>query len=183
MTPAASAELLLLCVVMPLWIGAGLADWACHRWARIERTSGPAESWMHLLLLAQMSLPVLLALVFEPTALLLAIGLACLLAHAATTWAELRFVTARRPIAPTEQMVHSLMDVLPLTALLLLAIAAGPLASPAHPQALQLVPRDPPLPLTLVAGLVAASALMNWLPMLEELRRCYRARRGGLAAR
>jgi hypothetical protein len=35
---------LLLGGVMPLWVGAGLADWYLHRRTRIEETAGPRES-------------------------------------------------------------------------------------------------------------------------------------------
>ena len=33
--------------VMPVWIGAGLADWWCHRRTDIERTAGTRESAIH----------------------------------------------------------------------------------------------------------------------------------------
>jgi hypothetical protein len=35
---------LLLGFVVPTWIGAGLADWACHRATDIEHTAGRRES-------------------------------------------------------------------------------------------------------------------------------------------
>jgi len=38
---------LLLGGVMPLWLGAGLADWYLHRRSRIEQTAGPRESALH----------------------------------------------------------------------------------------------------------------------------------------
>jgi hypothetical protein len=38
---------LLLGAVMPLWLGAGLADWYLHRCTRIEETAGPRESARH----------------------------------------------------------------------------------------------------------------------------------------
>ncbi len=37
---------------MPLWLGAGLADWYLHRRTRIEETSGSRESAIHTLLAA-----------------------------------------------------------------------------------------------------------------------------------
>jgi hypothetical protein len=38
---------LLLASVMPLWLGAGLADRYLHRRTRIEQTAGPRESARH----------------------------------------------------------------------------------------------------------------------------------------
>jgi hypothetical protein len=47
----------LLYFVIPVWIAAGLADWLCHRATDIERTAGPAESLLHLLVLAKSASP------------------------------------------------------------------------------------------------------------------------------
>lgn len=44
---------LLLGGVMPLWLGAGLADWYLHRRTRIEQTAGPRESALHSLTTAR----------------------------------------------------------------------------------------------------------------------------------
>ena len=38
---------MLLDGVMPLWLGAGLADWHLHRRTRIQDTAGPRESALH----------------------------------------------------------------------------------------------------------------------------------------
>jgi hypothetical protein len=59
------AQYMLMYFVLPLWLAAGLSDWFCHRAARIEITAGPKGSVFHLLALAEMSVPVLLALFFE----------------------------------------------------------------------------------------------------------------------
>jgi hypothetical protein len=40
--------------VLPVWLAAGFADYLCHRAASIETTSGPKESLLHLLQLAEM---------------------------------------------------------------------------------------------------------------------------------
>src|ERR1700751_3251637 len=55
---------LLLVGVMPLWLGAGLADWYLHRRTRIEETAGPRESALHSLMFAETGVPVLLGPVF-----------------------------------------------------------------------------------------------------------------------
>jgi hypothetical protein len=165
------ATLLLLGLVLPLWQLAGFADWWCHRATAIERTAGVTESWLHLLLMAQVGVPVVLALVLQPNAFLLAVGVACWLVHALTTWLELRYVVSRRNVRPFEQLLHSFLDVLPLAALLLLAVAAWPVAPDLLPRW-----RDPLPPAGLMTALLAGSLALNWLPLLEELRRCYRQR-------
>jgi hypothetical protein len=47
---------LLQYVMVPLWIAAGLGDWACHRASNIETTAGVEESAIHSLMLAESAL-------------------------------------------------------------------------------------------------------------------------------
>ena len=42
---------------MPLWLGAGLADWYLHRRTRIEDTAGPKESALHSLMFTKPGFP------------------------------------------------------------------------------------------------------------------------------
>ncbi|TWO73250.1 hypothetical protein FN976_01145 [Caenimonas sedimenti] len=158
---------------MPLWVAAGLADWWCHRRTSIETTSGVRESAFHLALFAQMGVGVLAVLLLQVNAaILLLLGLLFVL-HELTTWAELRFVVARREVRPIEQMIHSLMEILPLSALLLLVVVAGMNASLPD---WRLRLKDEPLPPAYLVGVVVAVVLLNVLPLLEEFRRCWRAR-------
>ena len=50
---AETARHLLMYGLLPLWIAAGLADWACHRRTGIERTSGLKENLLHLLMFGE----------------------------------------------------------------------------------------------------------------------------------
>jgi hypothetical protein len=111
----------LTCVVFPLWVLAGFADWWCHRRSSIELTSGLRESGFHFVLFAQMGIAVLAALFLQPTIAVLAALAVLFVLHELTTWIELRLVNPVRYISPTEQMVHSFLELLPLAALLLLA--------------------------------------------------------------
>ena len=114
---------LVLYLVVPLWLVAGFADWICHRSSHIEDTSGAKESVFHLLLLAEMGAPLLAAIYFDVNTLILGLLAAGCLAHELTTHADLRFASARRSISVPEQMVHSVLEMLPLTTLLLFASA------------------------------------------------------------
>jgi hypothetical protein len=52
----------LMYFVLPLWLLAGFADYLCHRVAQIENTTGAKESVIHLLMFAEMGIPVLAAI-------------------------------------------------------------------------------------------------------------------------
>jgi len=170
---------ILMYVALPLWSLAGLADWWCHRRTAIERTGGLGESVFHLVMFVQMGLAGLAALLLEVNALLLALLALLFLTHEATVWFELRFVYPVRAIVPTEQMVHSFMEILPLGMLALLAaLHAGQLPGLFGLGAAdwQLRPKAEPLPLGYIAAAVGGVFIVNLVPLLEEFARCWRAR-------
>ena len=170
----------LMYVALPLWSLSGLADWWCHRRTGIERTSGIRESAFHLALFAQMATAGLVALLLEVNSLALVLLALLFLAHEATAWFELRFVQPLRHIAPTEQMVHSFMEIIPLGGIALLAgLHAEALAGLAGAGAgqWQLRPKDTPLAAGYVLSALAGITLVNVLPLLEEFLRCWRVRK------
>jgi hypothetical protein len=63
-----AAETLLMYVVLPVWISAGLADYLCHRVTHIEKTSGTTESLLHLVQFALVGFPITVALFFDVNA-------------------------------------------------------------------------------------------------------------------
>ncbi|TMK23704.1 MAG: hypothetical protein E6G62_11125 [Actinobacteria bacterium] len=71
----------LLSFVVPLWIGAGLADWACHRRSDIEHTAGTREAAIHALMMTEAGIPSLLGLLVEVNAGVLATAYSLLGAH------------------------------------------------------------------------------------------------------
>lgn len=107
--------------VFPAWILAAFADWLCHRHTAIELTSGPRESSLHLLLHAEIAVPVLLGLYLDINAGLLAFMAACVLAHLATTLWDTSYAQPLRYISPIEQQVHSWLEMMPVFAWLLVA--------------------------------------------------------------
>ncbi|MGK6311173.1 diguanylate cyclase [Variovorax sp. DT-64] len=175
------AHLLLMFGVLPLWLAAGALDWALHRNSSIETTSGTRESVLHLLMLAELGLPVLAVLWLEVDAAVLALCAAGFVLHELTVYTDLKWSVARRNISPLEQMVHSAQEMLPLVGLALLAVAhwdevlalVGVGTSPA---AYALKPKAVPLPAPYVAAAMAGSAVVALL-YVEELIRCLRARR------
>lgn len=79
-----SLEAVLLFGILPTWIAAGFADWACHRATRIERTTGSRESLLHLAMLVEVGIPLLAALFLEVNALVFALMVFAFIAHEAT---------------------------------------------------------------------------------------------------
>ncbi len=176
-----AAGRLLLGGVMPLWLGAGLADWYLHRRTRIEQTAGPRESLLHHLMFAETGVPVLLGLFCEVNAGVLATAYAAAGVHWATAYWDQVYAQDRRRVSPLEQHVHSALEMSPVTAAFLLTALHWD-------QALALVGRDQhrprfalrakrrdPLSASARVGLLTAVALFGVLPYLEELWRCWRA--------
>ena len=169
---------------MPLWIASGALDHWLHRRSRIEATSGVPESAMHLGGIALTALPVLAALRLEIDAGVLCVLGAGYVAHAGMTVWDVAYASPRREVVPLEQHVHAMLELLPFTALSLLAVAH-------HDQALALVgrgtqrprfafrPKREPVDERAAGALVAAFASLVAVPYVEELVRCvrYRARR------
>lgn len=155
---------------LPLWLAAGGADWLCHRRTEIERTAGPRESVFHVALFAEIAVPVLLALWYEINALLLAVMAAGVLAHFLTSWWDTAFAQPRRHIAPVEQLVHSWLEMLPVFALVVVALLhADAFTDPDW----RLVPRAEPVPpgwkWVVILGFATGLAFI-----LEEWWRCRR---------
>lgn len=182
MDAADAAQALLMYVLVPLWIAAGLADWACHRRTAIERTSGLRENAFHWVLLAQGGLVLGAIALLEVTSAVLLIAFAGFLAHEVTTYVELRYTVPRREVQPLEHMVHSFMELLPLALLVLAAAmhwdALADLLEGGPPD-FGLEPKAQPWPAAWLLGAGAAVLLLNVLPMGEETLRCLRARRAG----
>ena len=175
-----AAELIVMTGLVPLWIAAGLADWACHRRTRIERTSGLRENLFHWVLLAEAGVALVAVALLEITAGVLLLVFAAFLAHEVTTYVELRYAVPRREVRPGEQMVHSFMEILPLALLGLAAVIGWE-----HVQALfgagapdfGLRAKSDPWPAAYLLGAALAVAAFNVLPMAEEGWRCVRAKR------
>ncbi|WP_427914049.1 diguanylate cyclase [Ramlibacter sp. MMS24-I3-19] len=176
------AALLVVTVVYPLWVGAGLADWACHRATRIATTSGLRENLLHQLMFVQMGLAIAaMALLQVNAGVLVLVGVLFLL-HEATVWWDLRVSLPVRRVSAIEQMVHSFQELLPLVSPLLLmamtwdqALALVGLGS--EPADLRLRWKDDPLPPALLVGGAALAAVCNALPLAQETLACLRARR------
>src|SRR5215204_2145905 len=110
---------LLMYFILPVWLAAGFADYLCHRATHIESTSGWKESVLHLLQFAEMAVPILAALFLEITSGVILLMIVCLILHQATAMWDVHYANTMREVKPIEQHVHSVLEMLPWTALLM----------------------------------------------------------------
>lgn len=185
METAEATRFLLLYVLMPLWLMAGLADWICHRVAAIEDSSGYRESLLHLAMLGEMGVAVLAGLFLEITATVLVAMLAAVVAHEVTALWDVSYASRHRPITPAEQHVHSFLEMLPLMALAFVAVLhwdqVRALVGPGVAD-WGLRPKAQPLPVPYLAVVLGLTVLVNLMPFVEELARGLRRRRAPVPA-
>jgi hypothetical protein len=175
---AAAARFSLGYVVPPLWLPSALADWACHRYSRIEENASVRESAMHLLLQAEMAVAILAGLFLEITSPVILTMVAAYLLHEVTVYVDLHIAVGNnREVTPAEQMVHSVMEMMPLVGIWLVSILhedevrALIGASPRPPDySLRLKEHSPPPGYRAI--LLTAAILFGALPYLEEFWRC-----------
>ena len=179
---------LLGCVVFPLWLLSGMADYLCHARTDIAHTSGSRESALHLLQTVEIGLPVLAFLFLSTNALALALMAAGVVAHTATSWRDVAYAAQLRHISPGEQYVHSFLNVLPWVALALVAILHWPVVvamfDPATASEWEPHWRQPPFDGGILFAVLASSLLFGALPgVLEFMHTLAVARRGDVPSR
>jgi len=163
---------------IPLWLFAGMGDWLCHRITRISETSGLKEALMHLLMLAEIGLPMLLGLFMEINALVIGIMILGFIIHEATVLWDLRYTAGKRNILPEEQIIHSFQELIPLILVTLVIflhwdqfVALITLSGRAD---FGLEWKRNPLPPIYLGALLISAGLFVILPFMEETWRCYR---------
>ena len=175
-------EWYLMAFLIPLWVAAGVADWFCHRATRIEHTAGPKESLLHLLMLAEMGVPVLAALFLRINALVMLLMLVAYVVHEATAMWDVSYANSRRNVTPFEQHVHSFLEMIPLMALSAVVLlhwdeVQGLFGIGSTAPDFSVHWKDPPLPWGYVGTVLAVFVLLELVPYAEELVRCVRQRR------
>lgn len=171
---------MLMYFVLPLWLAAGFADYLCHRAAHIEQTSGWKESALHLLQFAEMAVPVLAALFLEITSAIILVMIVCLILHEATAIWDVRYAAATREVTPTEQHIHSFLEMLPLMGLLLVVALYWPAFSALFgfgTPDFSFRWKQQQLPIGYILAMLTLTGLLEVLPYLEEFIRTLRHRR------
>jgi hypothetical protein len=166
-----------LCIVLvgvlyPLWLLAGLFDYWCHRQTDIGRTSGTTESWLHIAQFASLALFLSFAC-FLAITLPVAVAMAvAVFAHSALSYIDVSYTQGRRHISPFEQHVHGFLDVLPFVALCLIVVLNWEEVRSAE-WSIRL--KDQRLPTEQLGWLLGSFALAG-VPIIEELSRTWRQR-------
>ena len=176
---SASIRKLLLCAFLPFWFVPGILDYVHHRKTAIERTSGARESLTHLAMFGVVGVPVSLALLFEVDGFILGVAVIGALLHEALTIYDVAYANGRRETSPSEQHVHSFLEVMPLVGAFLLA-GTHPKASAdlrSNPVSLlqpQFSSKDKPVPKEYLIAFFSAVCALIVVPYGEEFVRCFR---------
>ena len=177
----------LLSFVVPLWIGAGLADWWCHRRSDIEHTAGTREAAIHAAMMTEAGVPSLLGLLFEVNAGILATAYGLLAAHQATAILDVEYAESQREVTTAEQHIHGLLEQTPVMACTFLTVLHWDQAlaliglGKAEPR-FRLERKRRPLPSSQILGMLGSILCFGVLPYTEEIIRCRRAARLGRSA-
>jgi hypothetical protein len=176
------ATVLLAFVVMPVWMAMGFADYLCHRASDIEHTAGTRESLLHLIQFGLMGLPLVVVLFMQVNAGLLLVLAVFVALHHGVAYIDVRYANATRKVGPAEQMIHSFLELLPITAYLLLAaIEFGQLQAlfgmGGEHADLGVHVRSPSLPRWYLGSVILVALGANLGPYLEEFVRCLRVDR------
>ena len=171
--------------VMPVWIGAGLADRWCHRRSDIEHTAGVTESAIHAAMSIESGVPTVLGLFCEVNSGVLGLTYGSLTLHELTALWDVAYADGRREVTPAEQYVHGFLGRVPLMATVLLTVlhwdqARSTLGLGGAPD-WRLKPKRRRLTRRYRAGVLASLAALVAAPYGEELVRCLRAQRASSA--
>jgi hypothetical protein len=107
----------------PLWLIAGAVDYFCHRHSAIHATSGIKESHLHVAQFVCIALIIGVMAKFSVHGAILVLLALLVSAHTFLSYVDVRFTQPRRYISVVEQHAHGFLDVLPLVAVAVIAVA------------------------------------------------------------
>lgn len=168
--------IILMYFIIPIWFLAGIVDWYCHKRSNISGTSGAKESLIHLLMFAEVGIPLFMVLIFEVNSLIIAISILLFFVHEATAMWDVSYAVTKRHVGPIEQHVHSFLEMIPLLALVLVVgrhwehfIALFGVGNMSPDFALEL--KEVPLPTWYLVTVLLIALALEFVPYLEELMR------------
>lgn len=175
-------------LIVPVWIVAGLLDYIWHRRTKIETTSGPRESFLHLLMLSEGAPVVMAPLLLEVNSGVLALMYAAYFAHQGTAMWDVDTTVSQRLIPPDEQHIHAYLEGIPFCiAALYTTIHWGQFLAlmglnDERPR-FEMRLKEPKVPVRDAALMSGAVAGLDVLPHLEEFWRCWQAQRRGVVGK
>jgi hypothetical protein len=123
-----------------------------------------------------MAIPTVAAIFLEINALVILVMIVCLVLHEATAIWDVRYAYETRKVSPVEQHIHSVLEILPLAALLMIVavhwgqfLALFSFGTEAADFGVRV--KEPPLPVSYIATVLTLILLFDVLPYLEELAR------------
>jgi len=168
--------IILMYFIIPIWFLAGIVDWYCHKRSNISGTSGAKESLIHLLMFAEVGIPLFMVLIFEVNSLIIAISILLFFVHEATAMWDISYAVTKRRVGPIEQHVHSFLEMIPLLALVLVVGRHWPhftalfgIGDIPADFALQL--KEDPLPTWYLVTVLLIALALEFVPYMEELMR------------
>ncbi len=118
-----AAKRYLLYIMLPAWFAPGILDYIMHRRTKIEKTSGLGESLIHCLMMTEVGIPSVMTMLLKVNPLMLTLMSGATLAHEITAiWDVRAAVDGGREVTPTEQHIHSFLEVMPIMGLSITAI-------------------------------------------------------------
>ena len=168
--------IILMYFIIPIWFVAGIVDWFCHRRSNISGTSGAKESFIHLLMFAEVGIPLFMVLIFEVNSLIIAISIVLFFVHEATAMWDVSYAVTKRRVGPIEQHVHSFLEMIPLLALVLVVGRHWPHFTALFgfgdiPADFALELKEDPLPTWYLVTVLLIALALEFVPYLEELMR------------
>ena len=168
--------LILMYFLLPLWLLVGFADWLCHRATRIEHTTGAKESLIHLLMFAEMAVPLLAAIFLDINALVIAVMIVAFFLHEATALWDVSYALTARAVSAIEQHVHSFLEMIPLMGILLIVPRhwgqfLALFGSGDETARFEIARREGPPAAAYIAVVFTLILLFELLPYIEELAR------------
>ncbi|MCQ8849263.1 diguanylate cyclase [Alteromonas stellipolaris] len=168
--------IILMYFIIPIWFVAGIVDWFCHRRSNISGTSGAKESLIHLLMFAEVGIPLFMVLIFEVNSLIIAISILLFFVHEATAMWDVSYAVTKRRVGPIEQHVHSFLEMIPLLALVLVVGRHWPHFTALFgfgdiPADFVLELKEDPLPMWYLVTVLLIALALEFVPYLEELMR------------
>ena len=133
---------------------------------------------LHLVQFGEMAVPVLAALFLEINSGVILIMMAFLILHQATAIWDVQYASETREVCPTEQHVHSVLEMLPFTGLLLVIALHWPAFAAlfGYGPDFSFTLKQQPIPIAYVVSMLALTAFFEVLPYAEELARGLRHR-------
>jgi len=116
---------------------------------------------------------------FEINSGVILIMMAFLILHQATAIWDVQYASETREVSPTEQHVHSVLEMLPFTGLLLVIALHWPAFAALFgygPPDFSFTLKQQPIPIAYVVSMLALTAFFEVLPYAEELARGLRHR-------